>query len=244
MRAVTCGLIAFLFTSLVGSLRADDQAEGRKIIDKAIKASGGMDKLSKLKAMTWKSKGTYHGGEKAQAFTGNYSMQYPARFRMEIENVFVITFDNDKGWVKSPEGTKELTKEQLDEQRETQYAGWVTALVPLWEKDFKFSLIGESKVENRDVVGVTVSKKGHRDVNLHFDKQNGLLLKASYLVKSDEMNGKEVIEETIYSNYEDVKGIKVARKAVINRDGKLYVESESSDVTHSEKLDASLFAKP
>src|SRR5262249_17225569 len=37
--------------------RGDEAAEARKVLDKAIQALGGQDKLAKLDAVTWKSKG-------------------------------------------------------------------------------------------------------------------------------------------------------------------------------------------
>src|SRR5262249_15146499 len=47
MRSVKCSLAAIALLGLVGSVRADDEA--RKIVDKAIKAHGGADKLAKFK---------------------------------------------------------------------------------------------------------------------------------------------------------------------------------------------------
>jgi hypothetical protein len=246
MRTLCSGLFAFVFVCSSAGLRADDQDEARKVLDRAIKAAGGAEKLAALKAMTWKSTGNYYGMGAAIPYSGSYAMQYPARFRMEIENVFTLVFDQDKGWIGSQNGTVEMTKDQIDEQREVQYTNWVTTLAPLAKsgKDFKLSLIGESKIDNRDAVGITVSKKDHRDVKLHFDKENGLLLKAEFIVKSPELDNKEVLEETVYSGYEDLKGIRIARKATIKRDGKLFVEAENTEVAHPEKIEASVFAKP
>src|SRR5205085_11685574 len=41
-------------------LRADDPSEPKAIIDKAIKALGGEERMTKLPAVTWKAKSTIH----------------------------------------------------------------------------------------------------------------------------------------------------------------------------------------
>jgi hypothetical protein len=45
-------------------VRADDQSAAEALIDKAVQAMGGETKLAKLRAATWKAKGTFHSGAK------------------------------------------------------------------------------------------------------------------------------------------------------------------------------------
>ena len=92
-------------------------------------------------------------------------------------------------------------------------------------------------------MGVKVSSKGHRDVDLYFDKETGLLVKTEGRVK-DDMSGQEVTEESFHSEYKEVQGTKQAHKFVVKRNGKLFMEGEATGVELSEKLDASTFAKP
>jgi hypothetical protein len=56
--------------------------------------------------------------------------------------------------------------------------------------------------------------------------------------------GNEKQQETLYSDYKEVGGIKHAMKLVINRDGKKYVDSEMSDIEVKDKIDAAQFEKP
>src|SRR5437868_15187557 len=58
-----------------GTARADDAADARAIIDKAIKASRGEEILDKYKAETLKEKGTYYGMGNGIPYTGHYWMQ-------------------------------------------------------------------------------------------------------------------------------------------------------------------------
>src|SRR2546428_8816628 len=53
---------------------ADDQADARAIVAKAIKAVGGEQKLEKFKAQTWREVGTYYGMGDGLPYTGNYAV--------------------------------------------------------------------------------------------------------------------------------------------------------------------------
>jgi len=55
--ALTLGFVL----AVAAPTRADDEADARKIIEKAVKAHGGQEKLDKLPASTVKFKGTFYG---------------------------------------------------------------------------------------------------------------------------------------------------------------------------------------
>jgi hypothetical protein len=225
-------------------VRADDQADALTIIDKAIKAQGGEAKVAKFKAQTWKEKGTYYGMGDGLPFAGKYAVQFPDKFRMEIEGVFTIVLDGDKGWLESMGETKELTKEQLANQQRMQYIGQVSRLVTLKDKAFKLSPLPEIKIDKDPAVGVKVSRQGQGDVLLYFDKGTGLLAKSEATVKSEEQKGKEVRQELFMSDYKEVDGLKSPTKLVVKRDGKVYIEATIADLKRAEKLEDKVFAKP
>jgi hypothetical protein len=224
--------------------RADERAEAQTIIDRAIKAVGGEEKLAKFKSHTWTEKGTYHGMGTAQPYTGKYAVQWPDKFRMEIEGFFTMVLNGDKGWVSMGGATEEMSKEQLAAQKEGQFSGYVSTLLPLKDKAFRLAPVGEAKVGDRPAVIVKVTHEGHRDVLLFFDKENNRLLKSEYKAKAQEQGGQEVKQEVFYSNYGDVDGVRFPMKILITRDGKPYVEAENSDVKAVDKLDEKVFAKP
>ena len=236
-------LICAVFTA-VSSIRGDDQSEVVKIIKKAIKASGGRKTLKSHQAVSWNEKGTYYGMGEATPYTGHYAVQWPGKFRMEIVGVFTIVLNGEKGWIASNSGAMEMTKDQLAEQQEQHYVGTVLRLTSLTNKEFKLSPLGESKVDDRTALGVKVTHEGHRDVELFFDKQTGLLMKSQHIVKADELGGKEVTQATLYQNYKEVDGEQIAMKMTLHRDGKKFVVAEMSEVKLAEKVDDSLFDKP
>jgi hypothetical protein len=55
---------------------------------------------------------------------------------------------------------------------------------------------------------------------------------------------KEFTEETFYSGFKKVNGALVSDKQTIKRDGKVYVENETTEYEVKDKLDDKLFKKP
>lgn len=232
---------------LVGFARysnADDETDARAIVAKGIKALGGEEKLTKLNAHTFKETGTYYGMGDGLPYVGNYSLQYPNQFKMEIVDVFTIVVNGDKGWMKAGEETREMTSEEIKVQRDELYVGWVASLLPLKDKKFKLATTGESKVKDRPVVGVRITSEGHRDVNLFFDKETSLLAKIEHRAIATEQGNKEVTQETFFNDYKDVGGAKVAHKLLMTRDGDKFVEADVSDFQAVGKIDNGAFGKP
>jgi hypothetical protein len=231
------------------SARADDQAEVKALLDKAIKAAGGEEKLTKFKAGTSKLKGKLHAMGQAIEIAGEYALQLPDRLRVEIDFEImgmkfksVQIFNGDKGWISVNGMTMEIDKDMVAEGQEGLHALAVTQLVPLKDKAYKLTLLGESKLGDRTVVGVQVARKGQRDVNLFFDKEKYLLLKSEHRTK--DMNGAEVNQETVYGDYKVADGMAYPTKLTIKQDGKDFLEAEITEYKPAEKLDDSLFAKP
>jgi hypothetical protein len=63
-------------------------------------------------------------------------------------------------------------------------------------------------------------------------------------VKAQDQGGKEVVQETVFSDYKEINGVKMPMKEVIKRDGKNFVDGETFDVRLVEKLDDKIFGKP
>jgi hypothetical protein len=120
----------------------------------------------------------------------------------------------------------------------------INRLIPLKDaKVYTLSLLGESTVNEKPAVGVKVTRKDYRDINLYFDKNTGLLAKIERQAL-DSMTQQEVAEERIIVEYQEVDGQKVAKKVLVNRDGKKFTEAEVLEYKPSAKVEESDFAKP
>ncbi len=234
-----------------GPARADDAKEARTLVDKAIKAHGGAENLAKYQATVLSFKGTFHGMGMELPMTGTISAHGLDKLKaeitieaggMKIEIVNVV--NGDKGWTKVAGNTIELDKDAVAEAKEKAHAEYVASLLPLIDgKGYTMATTGEFEVGEKKAMGVKVTSKGHRDVDLYFDKETGLLVQYDVKVK-DEGSGQEVLESSFPSDYKDLKGTKYAKKAIVKRDGKLYLAFEVTEIELHDKLDASIFDKP
>jgi hypothetical protein len=248
----TLYLTVMVLVAVAGAARAGEQAATRAIIEKAIQARGGEDKLAQMKAMTFKSKGKLYGMGEGTDYTGEWAIQPPDKIRFQInfdasgmKVALVLVFDGKQGWLKINDNTIDLDEDAVAEAKEDFHAGRVETLVPLLkDKGFELSPLGDSKVGDHATVGVRVAHKGHRDINLYFDKKTGLLLKNERTIKDQMLGGQERRQETLHSDYKEVNGLKHPMKLVIKRDGEKHVEGEMTDFRTEDKLDDAVFGKP
>ena len=176
-------------------------------------------------------------------YEGQYETSLPNKFRVEIRYVFTIIVDDDKGWLKAQGQVIAMPAEQP--KKKQMHSGFVSTLIPLAKpgKRYKLSLFGEAEVDGEQCDGVNVASDKQQSVTLMFSRKTGLLRKSECIVYSDELS-KEVVEESIYSEYRNVEGLKVAHKIAINRDGKKFVVSETQEIRLEKEADPSWFAKP
>jgi outer membrane lipoprotein-sorting protein len=240
-----------LLTFLAGSLllawtgaALSGVEDGRALVQKAIAAAGGEAKLAPFQSATWSEKGTYYGMGEGLPYTGTYAIKRPNQFRMEIEGAFTIILNGNKGWVQAGGSTMELKQDQLDSQHTNQKAGWIATLLPLKDKAFAIKKAGTDKVGDREALVVEVSRKDYPTVKLYFDKQNQLLIRSEYRVKAADLEFKEVVMDTIYSDFRDLQGARIPHKASVKRDGQRFVEAEFNDLKAVAAHDAKVFEKP
>ncbi len=230
--------------------RADEAADVKAVITKAIKAAGGEENLKKFKAAIWKGKGKVYIMGNAADFSGEWYVQPPKQLKTQYEidingMKFTITraLNGDKGWESTMGNVQDLEGDRLAETQEERHSGWVTTLLPLiTDPAFKLSTLGESKVDSRPALGVKVTHAGHNDIDLYFDKDKGLLLKTQR--KAKDMAGQEVDQETFFSDYKAIGGIQRPKKITIKRDGNDFIELEMTEFKPQDKLDEKIFDKP
>ncbi|HJZ59636.1 MAG TPA: hypothetical protein VKE74_32120 [Gemmataceae bacterium] len=239
-----------LLASVPGSRAADE--DPKAIVAKAIKAHGGEDDLAKYKAAQATNKGkiTLPGVGEVE-FTQNLSYMLPDKIKdvMELsvggQKINVVTVANgDKISIEVNGKAIEVPDQAKEALKDARHMMKVARLVPLVrEKGYELSLIGEVKVEDKPAIGVRVSAKDQKDINLFFDKETGLLAKLEHRT-ADPTGGNEVTEERIILEYQKNKdGIPMPKKVVVRHDGKTFIEAEVIEATLLEKLDDSEFTK-
>lgn len=256
--AIGVGLAASFLAASGSCARAGgrEDAEARAIIDKAVEAHGGADKLSRFKAVSAKWVGK-HKVENMFYWDAvrvvTYEMPDKIRFEFEVENpkggkfAFSRVVNGKKGWQGSERGTRDLKEAEVAQVVDELYAHWLASVVPLGDKGFEFSLVGNATVDGKDAVGVRVSCKGRPDVNLFFDKKTGLVVKSERRARDPGTN-EEYTAESIYRDHKAFQGVMWPTSRLDRRDGKDLEENsgrfELSDYQAHDKLDEKSLAKP
>jgi hypothetical protein len=249
MRVLLHILVAFpLLLGFVLVSRADDDVTA--IIDKAVKAHGVKGGEGQNYGYRGKNKGTLHVMGLNLEFTQEIAVQTPDKFKevMELtvmnQKITTITvFNGKEGWLKANDMDIKVEKELLAEFKEVGYMMRLSQGMFLKDKALEFSLLGEVQVNDKPAVGVKVAKKGQKDINFYFDKGTGLMAKMERRAR-DFLSGQETTEERIIMEYQDVKGRKLAKKVLVNRDGKKLLDAEVIEAELVDRLDDSEFAKP
>jgi hypothetical protein len=220
------------------------------VVLRAVKAQGGADALAKFQAGVVRYKGTFHLGDDLVSFDGVRTFQLPDRRRIETVSEsrgrpfrYVETFDGDKGYVVLSGEVQSMAREQLAETREQLNEAAVASLTPLLGKGYALTLLGAAKVGDREAVGVRVSRKGRGDVDLFFDKKDGLLLQSVRRAR-DPLAEQEYTSETFYRDYRKVGDALTAHRTEVRRDGIVAVEAETTELKTEAKPDAAVFGKP
>ena len=233
------------------SARADDK-NPTAILDKAIKALGGEEKLKKAEAISWKTKGTINlGGNENEIKVhatavglDHYRQEFEGEFNGESRK-FLIVLNGDKGWRKFGEEAMAMDDDGIANQKRGTYLLVLPmTLVPLKGKEFKLEAAGEEKVDGKPAVGIRVTGPDQKDFTLYFDKESGLPVKE--VAKVAGFQGDEQSQETTYKDYKEFEGIKKATKVESKRDGEDFIKSEITEfkVLDKDKVDPKTFSEP
>lgn len=225
-------------------------ADPRLIVEKAIKAHGGQERLSRINAVHTKAKGTVRIGVDVP-FTWDITWQAPNRFKMaadltagEATVKLLQGFDGVHGWGSANGLIAPLAGKKLEElQAQTDLRRVLTLHPLLADRSFKLADLGEAMVNSRPARGVGINSAGERDIKLYFDTGSGLLVKLERLVL-DEGKMEEVPQEEFFHDYKDIDGVKTAMKEVWLRAGEKVADLSYTEVSYPRKIDDRAFAQP
>jgi hypothetical protein len=251
VRVIACLVCGSWLLAAGSTARADDEA--KKVIEAAVKAHGGAEKLAKNKNKAVNIKGklkVFANGMELdatmEAWAGEKKFRQDIKLSimgMDIEQT--VAFDGKEVWI-AANGKVVMTldkKEDLELVEEALHAEKVGDLQLLDDKTIELSIIGDDKVGDTPVVGVRVSKKGRKDVSLYFDKKTHMLKKTESR-GLDFQSRQEVTQERIVDEYQEVDGVMRPKKLTVNQDGKKTVEMEFTGFETMDKLDDSTVKKP
>jgi hypothetical protein len=229
----------------LGAARADDQ-DAKSILDKAIKALGGEEKLAKVQAFAWKAKGTVSFNGNDNEFTSETTIKGFDHLKREFGNDQfhgVLVVAGDKGWRHFGDNQAELEGDGLAGEKRNIYLQVIPiTLVAIKGKGFKYEAAGEEKVGDKPAVILKITGPDGKDFKLFFDKESGLPVKEVATVRG--FQGDDVEQEATYSDYKDYGGIKKATKGQVKRNGEVFQVFELTEFKVLDKVDPETFTEP
>jgi len=240
---------ALLLLGAAGSSRADD-AKAVEIIDKAVKALGGEEKLSKIRAASWKSEGKVIINGSDNKFATGVTFQGDDRLRVEFEGDFggntikgATVLAGDKGWRRINDNQQELDENDVKREKRTLYLILIPNLPNrLKDNGFKATADGEEKVGGKPADVLKIVGPDGKDFRLFFDKESGLPVQCVARVSG--WNGEEFEQATTFADYKDFGGVKRPSKVASTRDGEPLSEQTIVEFKVLDDVPADTFAEP
>lgn len=248
-RLIGAAVLAALSGTFANSARADEK-EAQAVVDKAITALGGADKLAKMKMFSIKIKGTITLNGDDNPFTAEGTYQGLDHHRSTFEGEFggnkfvgVTVVAGDNGWRKFGDNAMEIDADGLANEKRNLYRQLIPAMMlPLKEKGFKVETAGEEVVGTKTAAVLKVTGPDGKDFKLFCDKDSGLPVKV--IAQTVGFDGNEFTQEATFSDYKDFEGIKRATKVELKRDGEKFVSQEITEFKTLDKVDPETFAEP
>jgi hypothetical protein len=231
--------------------QADADDESRAIIQKAIQAHGGKDKLSQTKAEIVSTRGTMQIPKIGSLpLTGESYAQLPGQFKAVVRTEFqgqaivlVQMLDGERASVSVNGIGQPVPPRLLDELKEARFAENAQTLTPLLEgKAYRVTALKEENIKGRPAVGILVQAPGHKDYRMYFDKARGLLVKTERRALNHAMQ--DVLQESFWDDFKETAGITRPRRFLVTHDGQVQMQGEITEVRYADTLLADTFAGP
>jgi hypothetical protein len=213
--------------------RPEDAAKAIALLDRAIAAKGGLEKLRGIKTIVAKQTLANMG---AATETVNY-IEYPDHFRIEAGGT-VQGFDGTQAWARDQRGVHDLPTAR--EARASLRRDVVALLLAAKAGTLNVRLLPDVKdAEGHLSHALEVSGRDLNPIVLYIDPQTSLVAKQAFGADGPTFT---LVEEQ-FSDYRTVGGVQIAYKAT-RKVGDRSVDRTVSDVKINESIDPALFKRP
>jgi uncharacterized protein (TIGR02246 family) len=225
-------------------------ASASAIVDTAVKALGGSEKLSKIQAATWKTSGTISFGGSDSKISTEWTVMGLDHLRLEFEGIFggskvkgINVVAGERGWRKFGDNEVELDNAAVADLKRHAYLAVIQNIIlPIKGPEFKLEAFAEEVIGGKPATVIRAIGPDGKDFKLYFDKGTGL---PSRLVASvADFDGNTYTQETTFSDYKEMDGIKKATRIELKRDGARFQEHQLTEFRILDKIDPKVFSRP
>lgn len=241
--------MVFVLTGSMIPCAGEEPTPARKNLDKAIEAMGGKARLS-LPGFSGSSEGKIFIENQMRTIRNDWHVQgldkvkWASEVDLNGKNSFTLVVDGKQGWLKGNQGEAN----SVDPEHIKPFLHGLAALriaeslVPLTDKNWKLSHLGDLKIDETMCVGIKASRKGFPDMDIYFDKASHLPHRVAMTIT--ETTGREVPYHATFTKYKDVGGRKFFSHLQVVREDQLMLEMDRSGFKTHDQNDDSSFGKP
>ena len=219
-----------------------EPAGTRALIDRAVRAKGGIAALRGLRTVKATSETVFATPEGAKRVSTVTYVRYPGQFRVDAtgpDGVVVQTFDNGTAWMQHEGGVKDMPPPiaaalQASVQRDT-----VALLLALHESKVTGRRVADVMLDGAACPALEVDLTPAGRLTLIFDPKTDLLLSQRY----GGSPGNPLTVET-FLDYRDIQGLQVPYRIRVRVEGQPPIERVNHSVHFNVPVDPSLFHKP
>jgi len=225
-------------------IAAEESLKAMEMLDRAIAAKGGLDRLRAIKTIVAKQTLTTETPQGATSVESTNYIGYPDRFRIETKTpkgqLVTQGFDGRFAWIKDSAGLHAVSDGFVRDAKTNLRREVVALLVAARDGALTTRLLPDV----RDALGKTnhAIELSARDLNpivLQIDPATGLIAKETFVADTP---GRSVIEEE-FSDYRLVDGVQIPFQAT-RRTGGQTVDRRVVSITINQPIDPALFTRP
>jgi zinc protease len=215
----------------------EDSAKAMALLDRAIAAKGGLEKLRGIRTIIARQTLTNQG---AQTESVNY-IEYPDHFRIEAGGT-IQGFDGAQAWAQDSRGVHDVPAAVARDARASLRRDTVALLLAAKAGTLAVRLLPDVKdTEGHLTRTIEISGRDLSPVVLYIDQETGLITKQTFGGGAGGSSWTLVEEQ--FSAYRLVDGVQIAFKAT-RKIGTLSVERSVADVKINPPIDSALFKRP
>jgi uncharacterized protein (DUF697 family) len=207
-----------------------------------VEAKGGLDLLRSVRTVKVTASTTAAIGANPVPFQTLTWIRYPASYRIDAETPegrVTQVFDRGEYWVQTKaQGVEQMPAAIADRMRDNIQRDVIPLLVALADGKVTAKLMPDLSEAGRSQRVLLVALPSAPPLTMVFDAETMLIAKMAY----EGPAGAQV--EEVFSDYRDVRGLKVAFKAVTRGAGAPTIERTLTSFDFNTVIDPALFIRP
>ncbi len=187
-------------TQLAWNAQITPEAKG--LVEKAIAAQGGFEKLAQLRDTYSKVRGSVFQGGQEFKVEGEVWIKLPNKLRQTIKftgGQSTVIYNGTQGWVQSGASVRDLPAQSLAEVRESIELDSLLVLWNIARVGYKFEIVGKDEIDGQETQIVRVTNEQGKSADFYFDLKRFVPLKI--VTQTD---GKT--KEQLLNDYRQIEG--------------------------------------